>query len=640
MKIVALGVLAVGVSLAAGPVKNRAPLPADALYPLPLTSVKPEGWLRNQLEIQARGLSGKLDEFWPSVGPDSGWLGGKGESWERGPYYMDGLVPLAFLLKDPYLIAKAHKWVRWTLENQRPDGSIGPSSNKDWWPNMVMLKVLAQYQEATGDERVIPLMERYVRYQLENIKASPLKSWGAFRWGDEVLSLVWLYNRTGDGNALELAHILHEQGFDWKAHFADFQFTGKTTKEQRVMQAHVVNNAMALKTATVWSLVSGEKSDRDSIYQALKVLDEYHLLPNGVHSGDEHYAGKSPVQGTELCAVVEGMFSFENLAAILGDAALADRLEKIAYNPLPGTFTADMGAHQYDQQPNQALVSIAARDWTSNNKESNLFGLEPNFGCCTANFHQGWPKFAASLWMGTADDGLAAVAYAPSEVDTVVRGGVRVKIEERTEYPFRETIAIEVSPEREAAFPLALRVPGWAEGASIKVNGRAEKNVKSGSFHRIERAWRPGDRVAIVFPMKPRVSRGYNNGITIDRGPLVYSLRIGEDWRKIRDKTPAADWEVHPATPWNYALLIDEKRPERSVKVVEKPVGKFPFSSEGAPVELRVKARRLPQWKMENDSAAPPPESPVKSAEPLETVTLIPYGSAKLRITVFPQAAR
>jgi DUF1680 family protein len=637
MKAAALGLLMAGILPAAGPVKNRAPLPANAFYPLALTSVKPAGWLRNQLEIQARGLSGKLDEFWPSTGPDSGWLGGRGESWERGPYYMDGLIPLAFLLDDPYLIAKANKWVRWTLENQRPDGSIGPATNKDWWPNMVMLKVLAQYQEATGDARVIPLMKKYVKYQLDNLNASPLKSWGAFRWGDEVLSLVWLYNRTGDANALELARVLHEQGFDWKAHFADFRFRGKAAKEQQVMQAHGVNNAMALKTTTVWSLISGDKSDRDSIYQALKDLDTYQMLPNGVFSCDEHYAGKSPAQGTELCTVVESMFSFESIEAILGDPALADRLEKLAYNPLPGTFTADMWAHQYDQQPNQVLVSIARRDWTSNNDESNLFGLEPNFGCCTANFHQGWPKFAASLWMATADDGVAAVAYAPSDVDTVVRGGIRVKLAERTEYPFRETIAIEVNPEREAAFPLALRVPGWAAGASIKVNGREEKNVKPGSFHRIERSWRAGDRVAIVFPMKPRASRGYHGAITVERGPLVYSLRIGEDWRKIRDKSPAADWEVHPTTPWNYALLIDETRPERSVKVVEKPLGKFPFSSEGAPVELRVKARRLPGWQIEDNSAAPPPVSPVKSAEPLETVTLIPYGSAKLRITAFPQ---
>lgn len=119
---------------------------------LPLGSVKPHGWLKRQLQIQAAGQTGHLDEFWPSLKQsESGWLGGSGESWERGPYYMDGLVPLAHLLDDPKLIAKANTWVEWTLASQRPDGGIGPVKNTDWWPNMVMLKVLLQHFEATGD---------------------------------------------------------------------------------------------------------------------------------------------------------------------------------------------------------------------------------------------------------------------------------------------------------------------------------------------------------------------------------------------------------------------------------------------------------------------------------------------------------
>ncbi|HWC00223.1 MAG TPA: hypothetical protein VG672_26125, partial [Bryobacteraceae bacterium] len=109
---------------------NRPPLQANAYDPLPLTAVKPKGWLLRQLRIQADGLGGHLDEFWPDLGPASGWLGGKGESWERGPYFLDGLVPLAYLLDDPKLIAKARKWVDWTLDHQRPDGAIGPPSNQ------------------------------------------------------------------------------------------------------------------------------------------------------------------------------------------------------------------------------------------------------------------------------------------------------------------------------------------------------------------------------------------------------------------------------------------------------------------------------------------------------------------------------
>jgi DUF1680 family protein len=626
-------------------VQNREPLVQNAFYHLPLTSVKPQGWLRRQLEIQAGGLSGTLDEFWPSL-KDSAWRGGAGEAWERGPYYLDGLVPLAYLLGDSKLIQKVKTWVEWTLTHQRPDGSIGPEPKKgqyqhawqatDWWPNMVMLKVLTQYHEATNDDRVLPLMRRYVAHQLSRIDEVPLKEWAIYRWGDEVVSLIWYYNRTGDENALKLARKLHEQGYDWKAQFADFEFTRKLSKPETSLKTHVVNNAMAMKTSATWSVISGDRADRQAIYQLFEVMDRYHLMPGGVHSGDEHYAGRSPVQGTELCAVVEGMYSLEHLLAIVGDPAFGDRLEKMTFNALPGTLSADMWSHQYDQQPNQVLCTVHKRDWTTNGPESNLFGLEPNFGCCTANMHQGWPKFAANLWMATPDGGLAAVAYAPSEVRAPVKGGV-VTITEQTEYPFRDTVKLTVKPEKPARFPLVLRIPAWADKAAVRVNGSPVSGVRSGAFHRIERDWKNGDAVDIDFSAAVRVSRWYNDSIAMESGPLVFSLRIGEDWRRLRDRAPAADWEVHPTTKWNYALLVDEQSPAGSVEVVQKPVGEFPFSPEGAPLELKVKGRELPGWKIENGSAAPPPASPVMSSRPLETLTLIPYGSAKLRITEFPR---
>lgn len=649
------------IALAAGQtalaaVKNRSPLRPNAFYALPLTAIKPKGWLRRQLEIQAHGLTGHLDEFWPDVGPNSGWLGGTGESWERGPYFADGLVPLAYLLDDPKLISKARTWMEWTLTHQRPDGSIGPEKNKDWWPNMVMLKALTQYQEATGDPRVIPVMQGYFRYQAANLTARPLQQWAKYRWADELVSVLWLYNRTGDGALLDLARTLQREGHDWKGEFENFPFSAKTNKNELglgpgghnndvAMSAHGVNNAMALKTSAEWSLVSGDASDRRAASQQLSELEEFHLLPNGMFSCDEHLAGHDPSQGTELCSVVEEQFSLEKLIGILGQPALGDRLERISFNALPGTFSKDMWAHQYDQQPNQVMATLEQRDWTTNGPEANIFGVEPNFGCCTANMHQGWPKFAASLWMATPDDGLAAVAYAPSEVNSVVRNGVGVNIREETDYPFRSEIHFTVSPARPTVFPLELRIPAWAKSAKITVNGGVAERVGPGKFHSIERKWKKGDKVVLSLPMQIRTSRAYHNSVVVERGPLVFSLRIGEKWRKI-DKgmskpapSPAADWTVEPTTPWNYGLIINRDHPEQSVEVVEKKIGEFPFSSDGAPVELRIKGRRIPEWKLVDGSAGPLPVSPVSSSKEMETLTLIPYGSAKLRITAFPQLA-
>lgn len=632
----------------------RAPL-ADARYALlPLGAIQPRGWLKRQLEIQAAGLTGHLHEIWPDVGPTSGWLGGDGESWERGPYYLDGLVPLAWLLGDATLEATAQEFVDWTLASQQPDGWLGPRRNTDWWPNMVILKVLTQYQEVTGDPRVIPVLQKYFAHHLAVGREKPLQQWAVFRWADELVTVLWLYNRTGDPALLDLARMLHEQGADWKKHYADFPFTEKVTEAQlglkpglgtfpdAAMLAHGVNNAMALKTSAVWSLVSKSDADRNAIYHALDVLDRYHPLPNGMFSATEHYAGPDPSQGVELCAVVEALYSLQQVLAIVGDPALADRIERIAFNALPATFTADMWGHQYNQQPNQVLCTLEKRHWVSNGPESNLFGMEPNFGCCTANMHQGWPKLVQSLWMATRDGGIAATVFAPSEVKTLVGDGVPVTITEETGYPFRDTIAFTINPERPVRFPFTVRVPAWAEGATVSRDGSPPRTAPPGEATFVDVTWKAGDRVVLRLPMKPRLSTWYHDSVAVERGPLVYSLRMDEEWTPITTGmkhpafAPAKDWEVRPRSPWNYGLVVSPAT-IASVAVTEKPVGEYPFSPLGAPVEIAVTARRVPEWTLVGGSAGPLPQSPVASTQPNETVTLIPYGSAKLRVTAFPQ---
>ena len=624
--------------------KNRAPLAPNAFYTLPLGSIKPAGWLRKQLEIQAAGLGGHLDETWADVGPNSGWLGGTGESWERGPYFVDGLLPLAYLLDDDRLKAKAQKYIEWTLTHQAASGMIGPPSNDDWWPRMVMLKVLAQYEEVTGDPRVIPLLSRYFAYQLNTLPSRPLRDWGRYRWQDNALVVIWLYNRTGDPKLLELARLLHAQGFDWQANFADFKFTEPITPEviklsehnglgDTALASHGVNNGQALKAAPVWSVISGKDSDRLGIAQMLSMLDKYHGLPNGMFSCDEHFAGRNPSQGSELCTVVETMFSLEQSLAILGDASLGDRLEMITFNALPGTFTDDMWAHQYNQEPNQVEVSLHRKPWTTDGPESNIYGLEPNFGCCTANFHQGWPKFAASLWMASHDDGLVAAAYSPCDVRTML-GGTAVHIAERTDYPFKGTVRMTINPASPLRFPLRLRMPAWAEGTTIHVNGQPMQSAAG--FVKIDRTWKAGDMVELQFPMVPRVSAGFHDSVSITRGPLVFSYPIGEDWVKLRTQGMTSDWQVFPASQWNYALAVDEAAAQK-VGVEELAVGNTPFALDKTPVELQVFARKVPAWRAVDGVAEVVPQSPVESKEMEEKLTLVPYGAAKLRITAFPR---
>lgn len=644
---------------------NRAPLTKKAYIELPLGSIKPNGWLHEMLIRQARGATGHLDELYPAVmGSRNGWLGGDGDQWERGPYWIDGLLPLAYILDDQTLKDKVRPWVEWAINSQKPNGYFGPDQDydperglqrnnaQDWWPKMVVLKILQQYHSATGDERVIGLMTNYFRYQLHTLKEKPLGHWtfwAEYRSADNLQAVYWLYNHTGDTFLLELAELLHTQGKDFTAMFEEREVLST------IGSIHCVNLAQGLKEPIIYYQQRSEQRFLDAVKLGLRDLRKFNGQPQGMYGGDEALHGNNPTQGSELCSAVELMFSLEKMLEITGDVDYAEHLERVAFNALPTQITDDFRYRQYFQQANQVQIQRRAYNFNINHGETDLvFGLLTGYPCCTSNMHQGWPKFTQNLWYATDDGGVAALVYAPSTVKAIVAEGKLVSISEETQYPFDETIRFHFDfPDGNpsTAFSFHLRIPTWCTAARIYINGQVwEGDIRPGNIAIMNRAWKAGDTVELRLPMEVTTSRWHENAITVERGPVVYALRIAERWEKkcITDdpvRFGKEFFEVYPESPWNYGIMDFKDKPVAEKFKVVKRIGvdlNYPWNLENAPVEIKVIGKRIPTWQLYNGMAGPLPHSNIiygiTSTNQMreEEITLIPYGSTTLRISAFP----
>ncbi|GAA1487554.1 beta-L-arabinofuranosidase domain-containing protein [Brachybacterium sacelli] len=606
----------------------------QAATTLPPGAIRPRGWLERQLRLQAEGITGRLQEIWPDVGPDSGWLGGPGEDWERGPYYLDGLVPLAHALGDQGLIAKARPWIEWMLASQRADGFFGPDRNEDWWPRMVAAKVLVQHADATGDERVAPFLLRWHRYQHEHLPSRPLSDWGRARGAEDVLTIAWTFRATGQEWLLELAALVQEQTFDWNQYLTTDLITGQA--QVFTHSTHGVNVAQGLKTGATAHLLDGDPAHRERTEAALANLERWHGQAHGWFSGDEWLGGREATAGIETCLVVEMMHTAGTLSRIFGDAVHGDRLESLALNLLPASSDPRMRAHQYHQQGTQIEASVARRNWSYSSDDANVFGLEPHFGCCTANLHQGWPKFATSLWARDTDGGLRAVAYAPAEI-RADSGGTPVTITVETEYPFEETVRLRVEAvDGGARFPLRLRIPTWCEQPELTVDGvRVPARPGPDGHVELARDWAGTTLVALTLPMRARILRRERQAAAVHLGPLVMVASPGETWTAVPEAPGLGEWEIHPRTTWNWALTDLEDAPRW--RVGRGAVPEAPFAL-GEATWLEATGCRVRAWEKDGASADVPPAGPVLDHGPVHTFRLVPYGTARLRVMEFPVA--
>jgi Beta-L-arabinofuranosidase, GH127 catalytic domain/Beta-L-arabinofuranosidase, GH127 middle domain/F5/8 type C domain len=626
---------------------NHAPLLPSPLLKLPVGTVRPEGWLRKQLELQGAGFHGHLTEISKFLRKEkNAWLDPKGQGssgWEEVPYWLKGFGDCAYLLENQDQIKEAKIWIEGALASQREDGFFGPrgqgakstvGSTKgkyDLWPNMIMLDCLQSYYEYSGDKRVVDLMEKYFQWEL----AVPEKDflppyWQQQRAGDNLWSVYWLYARTGEAWLLKLADKIYRHTANWT---------------DGVPNWHNVNMSQAFGGPTFFYPQSKnpkhlEASERN--YQTIRRL--FGQVPGGMFGGDENcrpgYVG--PRQAIETCGMVEMMYSDERLIEVTGNLAWADRCEDVAFNSLPAALTADLKALRYLTAPNLVLSDKASKAPELQNGGPMLFMNPYYHRCCQHNFGHGWPYFTEHLWMATPGQGLAAVFYGPSRVTAQVGDGAKVTMTEQTHYPFEDEIEFVLATPRLVTFPLYLRVPGWSREAGLTINGDGQTlQTHPLEYIRIDRAWADGDRVRLRLPMEIslRTWATNQNSVSVDRGPLTYSLKIGEKYVREGGTDAWPAWEIHPTTPWNYGLILDAKEPANSFQVVRRPwpSSDMPFTIDGTPLELAARGKRIPQWQLDPLGLVGKLQpSPVRSDQPAEDIRLIPMGAARLRIASFP----
>ena len=638
-------------------INERAPLAPTALLPLPSGAVQPRGWLRVFLERQREGLAGHLGEIssWLQK-DDNAWLSktGKGKyGWEELPYWLRGYIEMAWLFDDPAMKAEAKLWIEGVIASQRPDGDFGPDQrfgdgSRDYWANMIMLYCLQTYHERTSDPRVLELMTKYFHYQNSVPDEKFLTHyWQHMRGGDNLYSVFWLYNRTGDPELLELAKKIHRRTANW-------------TMGGDLPDWHNVNIAQSFREPAEIAQLTHDAAQTEATYADFRLIrTRYGQVPGGMFGGDEvsRKGYVDPRQATETCGFVEQMLSDEILFQITGDPAWGDQCETVAFNSYPASVMPDFKSLRYLTAPNMVLSD--SKNHAPGIANGGPFLMMNPFSsrCCQHNHSQGWPYFSRNLWMATADNGLCATIYSACEVTAHVGNGEVVSISEETHYPFEESLRFTVSTPKPVSFPLSWRIPAWCKSARLSLNGEfVSVRPMAGEFVRLDRTWKNGDKITLELPMEvtTRTWTNNQNSVSIDYGPLTFSLKVGEryerqdstrtaigdsSWQKNADPSKWPSYEIHPTTAWNYGLVWEGKDASAAFKVTRRawPKNDFPFTLDDVPMQMTARARKIPQWTLDRYGlCAPLQPGPTLTSEPVETVELVPMGAARLRIASFP----
>ena len=634
-------------------VNSRAPLRQQSFIKLPVGSIHPTGWVGRYLELQRDGLTGHLGEISAWLDKENNaWLTSGGDhGWEEVPYWLKGYSDLAYILGDKKMLKETKLWIEAILNSQRPDGSFGPvnmhGDKPELWAQMIALSTLQTYYEYSGDERVIKLMTNYFKWQLTIPDDKFLEDyWENSRGGDNLYTVLWLYNRTGDKFLLDLAHKIHRNTADW-------------CQPTSLPNWHNVNIAECFREPATYYMLTGDKAMLHASYNVQHLIRRtFGQVPGGMFGSDENarLGYIDPRQGVETCGMVEQMASDEIMLRFTGDPYWAENCEDVAFNTYPAAVMPDFRSLRYITSPN--MVQSDSENHNPGIANSGPFlSMNPfSSRCCQHNHSQGWPYYSENLVYATPDNGMAFVMYAACTADVKVADNKKVTVTETTNYPFDENITITIDKGK-AEFPLYLRIPTWTKNAEVYVNGEKQTVAPvSGKYYYISREWKKGDSVSLRVPMSLSMRRWQvnKNSVSVDYGPLTLSLKIKEryvkrdsketaihdsQWQKNADASQWPTTEIYADSPWNYALYLNPANALGDIEVVKKPwpADNFPFTLESVPLEFKAKGRQVPSWTLDATKLCGVlPDECAPKAATLDDITLVPMGAARLRISAFP----
>ena len=646
-------------------VSNKSPLEPLYFMKLPVGTIKPGGWILKYLQLQRDGLTGQLGNIsaWLDKNNNAWYSGtGKGDhGWEEVPYWLKGYGDLGYILNDKKIIDETKSWLEKVFESQRADGYFGPGEvvrNQqdaiikipDLWPNMIMLWCLQSYYEYSNDARVIPFMSKYFKWQSTVPDSLLLRTyWENSRGGDNLYSIYWLYDHTGEKWLLDIGNKIFRNTADW-------------AQKNTLPNWHNVNVAQCFREPATYYMQARDGNFLHATYNDFYLIRNlYGQVPGGMFGADEdaRKGFTDPRQAVETCGMVEQMSSDEILTGITGDPMWADNCENVAFNTYPAAVMPDFKGLRYLTAPNM-VVSDSKNHSPGIENEGPFLMMNPfSSRCCQHNHSQGWPYYEEHLWMATPDNGLAAILYNSSDVTATVgnRAGHAVRLRQSTNYPFDKHIKIEVNTASPVNFPLYLRVPRWCNNASVVINGKsASIRAKAGSYIRLENMWKQGDIIELTLPMKITIKEWVKNknSVSVNYGPLTFSLKIDESyklmdskqsaigdskWQADADQTKWPAYEIYPASMWNFGLALNNKPISDQFEIVTRPWPKnnFPFTQADVPILLKAKGKIVPSWTLDKYGLCETlPQSPVTVDTEEKTIDLIPMGAARLRISAFP----